>query len=83
MSDTKEPAKSFIGDAWEIAHLLETKGFSGVDGALVLAMALGIFCEGQPDSHRGLKPLVDGVLTAAQGAFDALRASRDRDEGNA
>ena len=62
-----------IGKAWEIAKLLDDGGYSPVDGSNILAMALGIFMEGQPDAHRNLKPLTDAMLKAAQIAFDALR----------
>jgi hypothetical protein len=45
-------------------------------------MALGIYCEAHEDGHRELKPLLDGMLKAAQMAFDALRDGRKRTPAN-
>lgn len=71
--------KSHIARAHHIASELESEGYSAVDGGAVLSMALGIFMEGQPGSHRHLEPLTTTMLKVAQTAFDALRAGRERD----
>jgi hypothetical protein len=63
-----------IGRAWKLASELESEGLSLIDASAVLAMALGILAEGA-DGHRELRPLVDGMVKAAQLAFDALRES--------
>lgn len=75
--------KSHIARAHKIAAELEAEGHSAVDGGIILSMALGIFMEGQPDSHRNLKPLTDSMLNVAQTAFDALRDGRKREAGHA
>jgi hypothetical protein len=41
-------------------------------------MAMGIYMDAQEGSHRNLKPLADGVCEAAQIAFDALNAHRNK-----
>lgn len=76
------PGKSQIGRAHKIASELQAEGFSAVDGGLILSMALGIFMEVQPDSHRNLEPLAESMLAVAQKTFDALRAGRNRDAGH-
>lgn len=75
--------KSNIARAHKIAAELEADGYSATDGSLILSMALGIFVEGQPDSHRNLELLTDAMLRAAQMAFDALRQGRKRNAGHA
>lgn len=75
--------KSHIGRAHKIAAELEAEGYSAIDGSTILSMALGIFMEGKPDSHRNLKPLTDSMLKVAQISFDALRAGREREAGHA
>lgn len=75
--------KDTIGAAHKIASDLEADGYSTIDAATILATALGILAEGDERGHRNLKPLVDGMVKAAQIGFDALRASRSREPGRA
>jgi hypothetical protein len=75
--------RTHIGRAHKIASELGQEGYSPTDGGLILSMALGIFMEGQADSHRNLQPIADAMLKTAQMAFDALRDSRNRDAGRA
>jgi hypothetical protein len=76
-------SKDLIGPAHKIATDLESGGYSTVDATVILATALGILAEGDERGHRNLKPLVDGMVKAAQLGFDALRASRNREPGHA
>ena len=65
--------------ATKIATMLYDAKLQGPDGASILAMALGIYVESHPDSHRELAPLCEGMLKAAQIAFDALREASSRE----
>jgi hypothetical protein len=72
-----------ISRAHKIACELEAEGYSAVEAGTILSMALGILAEGDERGHRNLKPLIAGMVKAAQMAFDALRAVRRRDPGHA
>lgn len=69
--------------AWAIAKMLDDAVVSGPEGNMILAMALGIFVEGQDGSHRDMLPLAEATLKTAQVTFDALRAGRKRKPANA
>lgn len=75
--------KDSIGRAHKIASELEAEGFSTTEASTILAMALGILAEGDERGHRNLRPLANGMLKAAQLAFDALRDGRNREPGHA
>ncbi len=70
--------KNDIARAHKIALDLERDGFTIKSGSVVLAMALGILAEGEPKSHRNLRPLIDALTKAAQITFDALRTNREK-----
>jgi len=72
-----------IGDSYKIAKMLWDSGYSGPDGATVLAMALGIYMESQEGSHRNMRPVVDAMLKSAQITFDAFQANKNRSSGSA
>lgn len=72
--------RSLIPRAHKIASELETEGRGAAEVSAILSMALGIFMEGQPNSHRNLQPLADTMLSGAQMAFDALREGRNREQ---
>jgi hypothetical protein len=65
-----------IARAHQIATELERDGFDVKSGGVVLAMALGILAESDPRGHRNLRSMSDGMLKAAQVAFDGLRQHR-------
>lgn len=76
-------SNDLIGTACQFAKVLERQNLSCPDGINALAMAIGIWVEGQDGSHREMLPLVDAALKVAQITFDALRAGRNREPGKA
>jgi hypothetical protein len=74
--------RTHIARAHKIAAELEAEGLDVVTAGTIIGMALGIFMEGQPHSHRNLVPLATALNDVAQKAFDALREGRERDPGH-
>ena len=75
--------KSHIARAHKIASELEAEGCSAMEAGVIISMALGIFMEGQPNSHRNLQPLAASMFEIAQKSFDALREGRNKEPGHA
>lgn len=67
--------------AHEIATLLHERGQQGHAGVTVLALALGIYIESQPNTHRGMQCMTDLVCAVAVEVFDKLRAARSLTPG--
>lgn len=70
--------KDEIGRGYQIAAELEAEGYDVQAVSRILSYALGIGAEGIDGSHRNLTPLLDGMLSAAQLCFDALRTAREQ-----
>lgn len=65
-----------VGIAWDIAKMLEDNAIDGPRACAVLAMAMGIICEGTDGSHREMIPLAEVLNRCAKDTFDALREAR-------
>lgn len=68
--------------AHEIATRLDEANLHGGEGSAVLAMAMGIYVEGEPGSHREFRVINDTMFKIAQMTFDTLRAARCRQPGH-
>lgn len=75
--------KPLLGLAHDIATQLGSQALDGPEGVQVLAMAMGIFLEGQEGSHREMIPVARAINEVAQIVFDKLREARGREAGHA
>ena len=72
-SDKTTERRARISLAHEIATKLWDAGYREAEGVAVLAMALGIYMEAQEGAHCEFRPLIEGMLRAAQMTYDAFQ----------